>query len=154
MRDVLLELRSIAENPEESATAERMLRRPLLWGAAALLLLVGAGAGWLARPPEPITSYRVSVNPPAKTAFIPAELVLAGSAISPSGTMLALVARADGKTQLWVRHLDSGAMRPLPGTEGAYYPFWSPDSRSLGFFTLSGLKRIDLAGGPPQTLPP
>ena len=110
-------------------------------------------SGWLARSPKSAPSYHVSVNPPAKTVFVPAGLSSGGSAISPAGTMLAFVARADRKTQLWVRRLDSLAARPLPGTEGAYYPFWSPDSRFLGFFYSDhSLKKSEVAGGPPQTL--
>ena len=58
----------------------------------------------------------------------------------------------EGKSQLWVRPLDSGAARPLAGTEGASYPFWSPDSASVGFFADSKLKRIDIAGGALQVL--
>ena len=152
MRDVLLELRSIAEEPGEGAAADAAIQRPLRWGVAALLLLIGAGAGWLARPPEPVTRYQVAVNPPPKTVFLPAGLSFGGNALSPSGTMLAFVARTDGKTQLWVQQLDSLVARPLPGTEGGYYPFWSPDSRFLGFFAFNSLKKIDLAGGTPQAL--
>jgi len=48
----------------------------------------------------------------------------------------------EGKSQLWVRPLDSLAAQPLSGTDGASYPFWSPDSASVGFFADSQLKRI------------
>ena len=51
-----------------------------------------------------------------------------------------------------MRSLDSTSAQPLPGTEGALNPFWSPDSRSLGFFADYKLKRIDLGGAQPQTL--
>ena len=53
---------------------------------------------------------------------------------------------------LWVRQLDSLAAQMLPGTEGANYPFWSPDSRFIGFFASPKLKKIDISGGPPQTV--
>ena len=49
----------------------------------------------------------------------------------------------------WLRHLRTNTAQPLPGTEGATYPFWSPDSRRIGFFADGKLKKIDIAGGPP-----
>ena len=59
---------------------------------------------------------------------------------------------ADGLEQLWVRPLDSLTSRPLPGTERASYPFWSPDSRTIGFFANGKLKKIDADGGPPVSV--
>src|SRR5262249_638528 len=58
----------------------------------------------------------------------------------------------DGKNLLWVRPLNGMSAQPLNGTEGATYPFWSPDSRFLGFFAGGKLKKIDASGGPPQVL--
>ncbi len=70
-------------------------------------------------------------------------------ALSPDGRSLAFCATDEsGKTMLWVRSLDSIAARPLPGTEGADHPFWSADSRMLGFFAGRELKSIDADGGP------
>jgi hypothetical protein len=65
---------------------------------------------------------------------------------------VAFVATVDGATRLWVRLLAADSARPLAGTEQAAYPFWSPDSRSIGFFAEGRLKRIDVAGGAAQTL--
>src|SRR5262249_10145416 len=65
---------------------------------------------------------------------------------------IVFVASADGQPRLWLRPLDSVTAQPLAGTENASLPFWSPDSRSIGFFDGTTLKRIDLAGGSPQTL--
>ena len=59
---------------------------------------------------------------------------------------MAFVASVERQSQLWVRSLDTGEQRPLRGTEGATYPFWSPDSRSIGFFANQSLQRIDLDG--------
>ena len=73
-------------------------------------------------------------------------------ALSPDGRRLAFVASAEGQQRLWLRSLDQVTAQPLAGTEGATYPFWSPDSRSIGFFADGKLKRIDIAGGPPQVL--
>jgi serine/threonine protein kinase len=66
-------------------------------------------------------------------------------ALSPDGRTLALaLLKPDGVSQLWIRKLDTGKMSVVPGTLGAEYPFWSPDSGSLGFFANGKLMRIDL----------
>jgi Tol biopolymer transport system component len=74
-------------------------------------------------------------------------------AISPDGLRLAYTARGpDRRSMLWVRRLDALTAQPLQGTEGAAIPFWSPDSRFLGFFASGKLKKIDASGGPAVTL--
>ena len=73
-------------------------------------------------------------------------------ALSPDGRSLAYTATLDGVTSLFVRALDESAPRRLEGTEGASQPFWSPDSRTLGFFAGLKLKRVDIAGGQPRIL--
>src|SRR5205823_2606703 len=73
-------------------------------------------------------------------------------ALSPDGRQIVFVASGDGPSRLWLRPLDSTTARPLAGTEGAAIPFWSSDNRSVGFFADAKLKRVDVAGGPPQTL--
>jgi hypothetical protein len=73
-------------------------------------------------------------------------------ALSPDGRQLAYVASGDGVSQLWVRPLDQIRAQPLAGTAGALFPFWSPDSQSIGFFADGKLKRIQATGGPPRTL--
>ena len=72
-------------------------------------------------------------------------------AISPDGRSVVFQAGQD-PPRLWLRPLDSQEARPLAGTEGATYPFWSPDSRSVGFTAGGVLKRIDLASGLVRTL--
>ena len=73
-------------------------------------------------------------------------------AISPDGLQVVYVAELDQRPQLWIRRLDSGAARPLPGTDYPQFPFWSPDSKSLGFFGGGKLKRLDIVGGSPKDL--
>ncbi len=74
-------------------------------------------------------------------------------ATSPDGPQIAFVAQAPrGRPGLWVRRLDAADAQLLRGTEDATYPFWSPDSRSIGFFAQGKLKIIDVAGGPARTL--
>ena len=72
--------------------------------------------------------------------------------VSPDGRQVVFGAKAGGKDLLWVRDLDSLDAHPLPGTDGANDPFWSPDSRFLGFFAGGKLKKINMAGGPALSL--
>ena len=75
-------------------------------------------------------------------------------ALSPDGRQIVFVASGDGASRLWLRSLAATTAQPLAGTEGAASPFWSPDSRAIGFFAGGALKRLDLGGGAPQTLAP
>jgi hypothetical protein len=72
-----------------------------------------------------------------------------GSVISPDGHSVAFVAVTNGTPRLWIRALDSLTARELQDTDGAKLPFWSPDSRAIGFFTSSDLRRIDVSGAAP-----
>ena len=92
-------------------------------------------------PPE----MRLEITTPASDA--PLQF-----ALSPDGRSLVFVASGDGPSRLWLRPLDQTEARPVPGTEGAINPFWSPDSRSVGFFAKNRLMRLDVAGGAPQEL--
>ena len=120
-------------------------RLPWIVAAALGLLAVVLAAFYLRAPVTTALETRVDiVTPPASS---PGSF-----ALSPDGRKIAYVATSQGVSSLWVRPLDSISAQPLPGTEGAVSPFWSPDSRSLGFFADSKLKRIGLGGGEPQTL--
>jgi dipeptidyl aminopeptidase/acylaminoacyl peptidase len=102
------------------------------------------------RSPISVPTLRFLVYPPENSSINAA----ADAAVSPDGSHVAFVAPdTTGKEILWVRSLDSLTARPLAGTEGAVYPFWSPDGRWLGFFAnRSHLKKIDISGGPPVTV--
>ena len=70
-------------------------------------------------------------------------------AVSPDGRQIVFVASGDGASRLWVRPLDTTAAQPLAGTDGASFPFWSPDSRSIGFFADSQVEAARSVGGRP-----
>ena len=124
------------------------------WMAAGVFLLAFLAALPLAvihlrEAPPKASLVRFQVSLPEKVTFRQFDFPV----ISPDGARLAFTgSSAEGKSLLWVRPLDSLAAQPLPGTDGAYFPFWSPDSRTIAFFANLKLKKIDVAGGPPQTL--
>jgi Tol biopolymer transport system component len=153
--DVKLQLDWIAEGGSQAGVpapvvARRRSSQKLAWAVAgvAVAAAIAFAVGFVLRAPVPAHPLRVSILPPDQYSFDPLSV-----ALSPDGTKLAFVAMTSGATsQLWVRPLDSTAAQPLAGTDEASYPFWSPDSRSLGFFAQGKLKVIDASGGAVQTL--
>jgi serine/threonine protein kinase len=150
--DARIEIEEAANDPESRASAlaaESSRRRARVLGvstAALALALVVTLIAWFLSPTRDEPELRVvEITTPRMSdpwSF----------AISPDGRRLAFVADHDGQPTLWVRALDAPNARALPGTEGARRPFWSPDSRSIGFFMNSELKRIDARGGSAQTV--
>ena len=131
-------------------------RRTTLWQLAtaffAVTTVAGFGAWLVGRPTLPAVA-RFIVTPPENSRFTIQNRLSAGAAISPDGSRLALTVRdAAGKVQLWVRTIDSLIAQPLAGTDGAEFPFWSPDSRFIVYSTPGKLMKVAATGGPPQTL--
>jgi Tol biopolymer transport system component len=157
--DVKLQLRAIAEGGSQSGlpapvSARRKIRERLGWVAAALAALLAAvfALGYFRRAPSEARAIRAYIKPMEKSSFVFAGTA-SGFALSPDGGRLAYVATSpEGKALLWVRPLDSLQAQPLAGTEGAGFPFWSPDSRFIGFFAGGKLKKIEASGGPPLAL--
>ena len=140
------------------ATAGRSWWMPAL---TALLLVSALGAlGFVwggrgparsaSRSPCPWSLRRAHTFTPTEGSVTSAQL-----ALSPDGRALVFVGTgSNGSRQLWLRRLSSLAPIPLPGTEGATFPFWSPNGASVGFFARQALRIIDLAGGPARVLAP
>ncbi len=122
--------------------------------ATAVTAVAASGAAWLLKPAQPSPTYQLSIAPPRGSAFLMARNREGGLALSPDGSMIAFVARTGARVELWTERLDSGEARPIPGTEHAIYPFWSPDSRQIAFYTPDSLKRVPLDGGPVRTIAP
>ena len=146
MRDVVLELRT---PPEETAAAlTKASRWPWVVAGVFAAAALAVSIVHFRETKEDPRLLKVSVLPPEGAAF----RRTGPPAVSPDGHRLAFVAAIDGNNQIWVRDLDSLTARALPGTADGSFPFWSPDSRNIGFFADGKLKKIDTAGGPALTL--
>jgi eukaryotic-like serine/threonine-protein kinase len=153
--DVKLELQWIAADktfPVVAASRPSLApgRGRLGWAVAAAAAIVACAAVGilLYHPAQTAPAIRAAINPPAN-----ATLALVGDfagppVLSPDGASVAFVATgSDGKSAIWVRPMNATEPHLLAGSEGATFPFWSPDNRSIGFFAGGKLKTIDLNGG-------
>jgi Tol biopolymer transport system component len=159
LRDIgearLLLDRALSQGPEEAPSAPRPSARrawlvALLWAASLGVAIVATVLALGHTEPARAPVVRTQIN-------LPADLIITnldGSlALSPDGRILVFCAGRDvDHIQLWLRPLDSLIPQPLSGTDGATYPFWSPDGRSIGFFAAGKLKRIPADGGSVTTL--
>jgi Tol biopolymer transport system component/predicted Ser/Thr protein kinase len=121
----------------------------LAWIAAGVFLIstIVLAALYFRRTEAPALTMRFAIAPPEKNTFSQSF------ALSPDGRQIAFVTMGvSGATSLWVRSVTSIDARPLAGTDGASFPFWSPDSRMIGFFAGSKLRKIDATGGPAQII--
>jgi Tol biopolymer transport system component/predicted Ser/Thr protein kinase len=168
--------KSLAKDPEERFQTARDLKTALVWAVEPQpdAIVVGRGSQWwriaaavavlgalmflfLWRGRAPAAAGDVvsfAIYPPEKTAFSTAlntTVSVPQFALSPDGRAIAFVAGLQGgRPMLWVRFLEQVTARTLPGTEDALHPFWSPDSRWIGFFAEGKLKKIPAAGGAVQ----
>jgi eukaryotic-like serine/threonine-protein kinase len=152
--DLVSELRWIAEGSAASIAAPVAVRRKnrerIAWALSGILAL---GALYLARdlwrlrgaPPLPIHSFLI---PPDNTTYRLTGDDGGPIVLSPDGQRIVFAA----SEKLWVRSLRSGTAAPLAATESARFPFWSPDSGSIGFFSDGKLKVIEASGGPVQAI--
>ena len=137
-----------------SALIPTKSRERIAWVIAAMALLGLAGISgtfvWQRSREIPAAASQFMIVAPDNARF---TSDVAGQSVSPDGRQVVFsAARAGAPPLLWLRPFESAAARPLSGTEGAFSPFWSPDSQSIGFVAQGKLKRIDVAGGPPLIL--
>jgi len=137
--------------------------RPGRWLVAASAILAGlvltVGAFLLGRsrsvPSVPSAVNRMTISlatPIALGKYCPLGVGRTAIALSPDGSVLVYAGEQNGRSQLFARPLDSFDARPIPGTEGAYAPFFSPDGRWIAFFAANTLQKVSLQGGQPVTL--
>lgn len=145
---------SLIDDSPTTATREQSSRWRSLAVITLLIVLAAMtlSLGWLlARRPDvaaPVTTFYVDAPPGA--AF---NYTYTGSAPSPDGRHIVFrVATTAEAPALWLRPLDSLTGRRMTGTDGADFPFWSPDGRAIGFFSAGKLKRVDASGGTPIVL--
>ena len=146
---------ALAAAPAEPATAKASgspLRTASIFGLAALL--IGAAAAtlitWNLRPasPRPVTRLALTLQEGEHLPLLNTPVV----ALSPDGSQVAFVSVRDRKQQIYLRPFDSAEVKPLPGTEGAENPFFSPNGKSLGFFSDGKLMKVSLDGGVPLAI--
>ena len=133
------------------AAGRSPVRRAMPWVfGATTVLFASVGAYLLLQPKPQQSAIRFAVPLPDHTEFVNGNEV----SISPDGRNLVFVAPAGPNIPqvLWLRPLDSLTAHQIPGTEGAFSPFWSPDSQELGFFANGTLERVAISGGTPQVL--
>ncbi|MDH4038467.1 MAG: serine/threonine-protein kinase [Candidatus Krumholzibacteria bacterium] len=150
--DVKLQLAWVTEGGSQAGipkivTKKRRSRGRLGWVLAVALALVAGvlGRQLTLRAPVSDTVTRTTIAAPAGTRLEVTGDDSGPPALSPDGTMLVFSAVGGGAgKRLWLRRLDEFTPHPLPGTDEASYPFWSPDSKSIAFFGPTKLKRFDL----------
>jgi len=155
IRDARLELdESSAEPLAETPSAGRRSpwRERIAWSFAVVGLVAAIAAAawlWLHETPS-VPTAQFAILAPNDTALAPDANTVA---VAPDGESFVFGAGgSDAPWQLWWRSMDGLNVRPLAGTEGARMPFWSGDSKSIGFYADGKLKRVEVGGGPVRTL--
>jgi Tol biopolymer transport system component len=157
--DVKLQLKWIGEGrsstsiPAVAAPVPRRLDY-LAWSLATLAIaLLAAGGAYLLRPRSSPAVIRASIDAPETTILRLTGDFAGPPVLSPDGTALAFTANgSDGVPTIWIRPIDKLEAHSIAGTRDATFPFWSSDSRTVGFFADNKLKTVDLSGGLPVAI--
>ena len=143
--------------PPGAVAVARDAPRLLTWAAVigAAAIAAAATAVYFRSKPDPLLppAARFTFGPSARAAGF--RLFISGWSISPDGSRIVFnefESQTQGRSVLYVRRLDSLESTMLPGTQGANFPAWSPDNRSITFFSEDKLRRMDIGGGPPVIL--
>jgi eukaryotic-like serine/threonine-protein kinase len=151
-RDLSFALSALSGTESSTISRGTMAARrqmPLrLWLSAAVALVAVASVTWfVARRPVPTTRMQFALA-------VPDEMSISHMALSRDGSMLVFVSPEESSAlpMLFVQRIGSSNVTPLPGTQGASYPFWSPDGAYVGFFANGKLQKMAIAGGTPQVL--
>lgn len=154
--DVAMNLRSVSTlgSAPTGKSAAKPLPRAILFAAVSVAIVLGALTGFLLhRSASSAPRIVASINPPPDAHFRLTSDLAGPPVLSPNGAYIAFTATAaDAKTALWVRPVNASEPHALPDTNDAIFPFWSPDSRSLGFFSGGRLKTIEVGATTSQTL--
>ncbi len=129
------------------------LRDPLVIALAAIALASTAVAAWKFRPPPPRPENVVRFAIPATESSHSSSLGLSTLSISPDGQNLVYIAKGEnGREQLMIRNIGDITARPLPGTDNAANPFFSPDGKSVAFIRGNQVFKLAIDGGRAQLL--
>jgi Tol biopolymer transport system component/tRNA A-37 threonylcarbamoyl transferase component Bud32 len=158
--DVKLQLQWVVEGGSQAGlpapvVARRKNREKLAWAvAAAAIVAAGLAAfGYLRRAPVEASRVSAFLLPPEKTELELSDANVGSLTVSPDGRYATFAAKGpEGKVMLWLRALGELGAKPVSGTQGGTFPFWSPDSRFLAFFADAKLQKVDISGAPPLPL--
>jgi serine/threonine protein kinase/Tol biopolymer transport system component len=149
-RDLWHELQWVRNEPANDRVTRTKKRRLALAMTAVVVLGVVAGIRQITSPEPAAQVARFTISPPDGTS-LPAVPPFT-PVISPDGTRLVFRVLRGEESLLAVRAIDALESHLLAGTEGAAFPFWSPDSRAIAFFAAGKLMKIAASGGPVQVI--
>jgi hypothetical protein len=161
--DARMQLETLGSSEFEASVKPQEQSQPRSIGEWAWIAMSGAAVvvlaavlGWYARGGSVSPAVRFTLTAPSGWTFALGGGIFGGAAdfaVSPDGRRIAFAATNEGgKTQLWLRSLDSVNAEPLSATDNAAYPFWSPDSRFIAYTSGRTLLKVAATGGPPQTI--
>jgi eukaryotic-like serine/threonine-protein kinase len=160
--DVRIDIENALHEPVSTATKVVPVGRPrerIAFAVVALALIAAVAllaARYFAPAPAPPIASRFLIEIPVEAALLPGTVASPFPTVSPDGRYIVYEALSGGSVRLWLRAIGSLTSQPIPGTDGISpansNPFWSANSDYIGFFAGGKLKKVAVAGGPPQVL--